>query len=307
MANNPAPIIARLTVAETTATAPDLLAAATGLSKTAVKEAMAKGAVWLQRSGSKERRIRKAAVALRAGDHLALYYDPAILALAPPPPLLLAAERYYSVWYKPAGLLSQGSRFGDHCSLLRHAEKLKEIGAAARLLHRLDREARGLVLLAHGRSAAAALSRMFQTREIEKRYRAEIHGILGPVGEVMVCDAPLDGKTSRTVVTVQEICAERGTSRVDIVLETGRYHQIRRHLSSLGHPLVGDRRYGAGNDSAELQLVAWSLAFICPFTGRQRRYSLDNDGSANVLSCDPADRPGSLPRTRPRHLPTGSF
>ena len=283
MANSPAPIIARLTVAETTGTAPDLLSRATGLSKTAVKEAMVKGAVWLKRPGSKERRVRKAGFVLSAGDNLALYYDPAILALIPPPPLLLATERHYSVWNKPAGLLSQGSRCGDHCSLLRHAEKLKEVGAAARLVHRLDREARGLVLLAHGRQAAAALSHMFQTRAIEKRYRAEIHGSLGPVGAVVICDAPLDGKTARTVVTVREILNETGTTRVDILLETGRYHQIRRHLNLLGHPLVGDRRYGAGNDGAGLQLVACSLAFICPFTGRQRRYSLDEDGSAAGL------------------------
>lgn len=280
MANNPGSFIARLTVAEAAGSAADLLAAAAGLSKTAVKEAMTNGAVWLNRPGSKERRIRKAGFALLAGDRLALYYDPAILALNPEQPILLAHERHYSVWYKPPNFLSQGSRYGDHCSLLRHAEKLKEIGAAARLVHRLDREARGLVLLAHGRQAAAALSHMFQTREIDKRYRAEIHGIIGPVGEVVNCDAPLDGKAARTVVTVREIREDRGTSRVDILLESGRYHQIRRHLSLLGHPLVGDRRYGAGNDGAGLQLVACSLAFICPFTGRQRRYVLDDDGSA---------------------------
>jgi tRNA pseudouridine32 synthase/23S rRNA pseudouridine746 synthase len=100
----------------------------------------------------------------------------------------------------------------------------------------------------------------------------------------VICDAPLDGKTARTVVTVREILKETGTTRVDILLETGRYHQIRRHLNLLGHPLVGDRRYGAGNDGAGLQLVACSLAFICPFTGRQRRYSLDEDGSAAGLN-----------------------
>jgi tRNA pseudouridine32 synthase/23S rRNA pseudouridine746 synthase len=244
---------------------------------------MTKGAVWLNRSGSKERRIRKADAALLVGDRLALFYDPAILALTPDPPLLLARERQYSVWYKPAGLLSQGSRSGDHCSLLRFAEKLYDIGPSARLVHRLDREARGLVLLAHGREAAAALSQMFQTRAIEKRYRAEIHGILGPPGDVVLCDAPLDGRVARTVVTVKEILEATGTTKVEILLETGRYHQIRRHLSMLGHPLVGDRRYGKRHDGTGLQLIAISLAFICPFTGRQRRYVLDEEESVAGL------------------------
>ncbi len=271
--------IVRLTVAAA-ATPPELLAPAAGLSKTAIKDAMAKGAVWLHRQGEKEQRLRKASFPLRAGDQLALYYDSEVLDLFPPIPKCLALERHYSVWDKPAGLLSQGSRYGDHCSLLRFAEKTPGIATAARLVHRLDREARGLVLLAHGRNAAARLSAMFQDRKIEKRYQADIHGILGQPGDSIVCDTPLDGRPARTTITVLGSCAEAGTSHVAVLLETGRYHQIRRHLSSIGHPLVGDRRYGNRRETADLRLTACSLAFTCPFTGTRRDYVLDQECSS---------------------------
>ena len=277
--NKPQPIVVRLTVADPILP-PELLASAAGLSRTTIKDAMVKGAVWLKRQGRKEQRLRKASFSLLPGDRIVFYYDPEILALDPVQPECVAMERQYSVWDKPAGLLSQGSRYGDHCSLLRFAEKTPGIAASARLVHRLDREARGLVLLAHGRQAAARLSAMFQTREIEKRYLAEIHGIFGQPGDTLVCDAPLDGKASRTTVTVLQVFAAKNTSRVEILLETGRYHQIRRHLSGIGHPLVGDRRYGNRKETATLRLTAFSLGFTYPFTGKKRCYVVNQDLSA---------------------------
>ena len=280
LANRVDSFIVRLTVSDPVPP-PELLASASGLSRTAIKDAMVKGAVWLKRPGAKEQRIRRASFSLLPGDRIALYYDPDILALNPDQPECIALERQYSVWDKPAGLLSQGSRYGDHCSLLRFAEKTPGIAGSARLVHRLDREARGLVLLAHGRQAAARLSAMFQSRAVEKRYLAEIHGSFGQPGDTLVCDAPLDGKASRSIVTILEVFAESGTSRVEVLLESGRYHQIRRHLSAIGHPLVGDRRYGNRRETAALQLTAFSLAFTCPFTGKKRRYVLGQDLSAS--------------------------
>ena len=164
--------------------APDLLAASCQISKIAIKDAMQKGAVWLKRPGCKEQRIRKAKFQLQTGDALSLYYDAQILGLVPPVPHLVARQKHYSVWYKPADMLTQGSRFGDHCSLLRYVEKQIDFGTTVKLIHRLDREARGLVLLAHNQRAAGALSVLFQTREIEKRYWGVAHGRVGEVGEI---------------------------------------------------------------------------------------------------------------------------
>lgn len=275
LANSPSQCTVHLTVVAD-GYAPDLLAAACQLSKIAIKDAMQKGAVWLKRPGCKEQRIRKARFPLQANDALSLYYDSQVLGQIPPLPRLIARQKAYSVWYKPADLLTQGSRWGDHCSLLRYVEKHADFGKTVRLIHRLDREAQGLVLLAHNQRAAGVLSELFQTREIEKRYWGVAHGRVGAVGETVPCDAALDGKAASTIVTVREVVAEGKYSVLDILLQTGRHHQIRRHLGMLGHPLVGDRRYGrAGSGAASLQLCACFLGFICPLTGKNRSYSIE--------------------------------
>ncbi len=255
--------------------APDILAEACQISKIAIKDAMQKGAVWLKRPGCKEQRIRKARFQLQAGDTLSLYYDAQVLGRIPTPPQLVARQKHYSVWDKPVGLLTQGSRYGDHCSLTRCVEKQAAFAKSIKLVHRLDREARGLVILAHNQKAAAALSALFQTREIEKRYWGVAHGRVGEVGQTLTCDMDLDGKRSCTLVTVKAIVAEGELSVLDILLQTGRHHQIRRHLSILGHPLVGDRRYGQTRSNRGLQLCACYLAFTCPLTGKKRSYAIE--------------------------------
>jgi tRNA pseudouridine32 synthase/23S rRNA pseudouridine746 synthase len=67
---------------------------------------------------------------------------------------------------------------------------------------------------------------------------------------------------------------EGDRSLVEVQIETGRKHQIRRHLASAGYPIVGDRLYGVAGDSDNLQLCAWRLAFCCPATGINKRYQL---------------------------------
>ena len=250
-------------------TACDFLSQHSGLSKTRIKDAMNKGAVWLSRPKGRSNRIRKATAALKAGDSLALYYDAGLLSLAPPAPDCLSDQNRYSVWFKPAGLLTQGTRYGDHCSLLRQAELFFKSKRAVFPVHRLDREASGLVLIAHDKVAAGRLSALFRSQQIIKRYRAQVLGDPAAEGHPSTIDQPLEGKAAVTEFTVTGYDPALNISLVDIIIHTGRKHQIRRHFEAIGFPVIGDPLYGSGNkNKAGLKLAATSLEFQCPIQGK---------------------------------------
>ncbi len=255
----------------------DFLALHTGLSKSAIKDAMNKGAAWLVRQGT--RRMRRADTLLREGDRVELHYDQQLLALTAPPGRCLLSNDHFSLWFKPSGLLAQGTAYGDHCSLLRQVEKnLRDAGKTPHLIHRLDREAAGVMLIAHTRGAAAKLSALFQTNQVTKRYRIQVRGDLatrhGTDGRI---DLPLDGKAAVTDYHVNAYDAATDTATVEIHLLTGRLHQIRRHLHALGCPVVGDPKYGHGNKNKDgMRLVATGLGFTCPFSRRLVEVNLDD-------------------------------
>lgn len=102
-------------------TALDLLAGHTSLTKRQLKAATASGAVWLE-SRRGIRRIRRAKKSLTPGDTQHLYYDSRIQSQAAGGAVLVADEGDYSVWNKPYGMYSQGTRWGDHCTIYRWAE-----------------------------------------------------------------------------------------------------------------------------------------------------------------------------------------
>jgi len=238
----------------------------TALSKSQVKDAMAKGAVWLKKQKGKQNRIRRATAGLRPGDTLSIYYDKALLSKSPPRPERISDRGRYSVWLKPPGLMSQGTKYGDHCSLLRQAALYFKSKRKVYPIHRLDREAAGLVVLAHDKAAAGRLSRLFQKQQIIKRYTARVLGNLNATLPGNKIDLALDGKSALTEVTVDHYDPKTGTSRVSLVIRTGRKHQIRRHFEMIGHPIMGDPRYGKGNKNKEgMQLAATALEFECPF------------------------------------------
>ena len=248
----------------------DFLAASTSLSKRRIKDAMTKGAVWLKKQKSKQRRLRRATAELNPGDILSIYYDEALLSIRPPQAELVSDQKRYSVWFKPAGLMSQGTKYGDHCSLMRQAELFYKSKTKAYLIQRLDREASGLMLLAHDRTAAGRLSRLFQTREVIKKYRAWVLGNLSETGLQGKIALKLEGQAAETEFDVDSYDPVTRTSAVRIVMRTGRKHQIRRHLEMIGHPIIGDPRYGKGNkNKAGLQLFATGLEFECPFSKKR--------------------------------------
>lgn len=239
-----------------------LSGASEGLSRQKIKDAMAKGACWWTHKG-KRLRLRRATKELKPGIRLQLYYDETVLARTPEDPVLLQDFGRYTVWFKPHGLLAQGSQWGDHCSLLRLAEVRLE--RPCYLVHRLDADAAGLMLIAHDPKAAGALSQRFSDRTMAKHYKARVTGLMEAQDQLV--DAPVEGKPAVSRVSTLERNEADHISLVQVRIETGRKHQIRRHLAGLGHPIIGDRLYGRAA-GAPLQLLAFHLEFDCPLNKR---------------------------------------
>jgi 23S rRNA pseudouridine1911/1915/1917 synthase len=154
------------------------------------------------------------------------------------------------------------------------------------MVHRLDRDTSGLLVVAKNEAARAALAREWKERRVEKGYLALVHGRLEPPQGVI--DAPIGrdprhrqrmavvegGRAARTAYRVQRYLPETPRGRdvyslVEVTPSTGRTHQIRVHFAALGHPLVGDRVYGRPSAVVRRQFLhAHRLAFRHPVDGR---------------------------------------
>jgi len=170
-------------------------------------------------------------------------------------------------------------------ALLYHVHDLSGIGGEMRpgIVHRLDKDTSGLILIAKNDKAHALLSDQFKERSMEKHYRAVAFGSFREEGGLI--DAPIarhpvdrkkmaivpDGKPSQTEWKVMERL--KGATYLDVHLLTGRTHQIRVHMHSIGHPLLGDRIYAPNIKTSvhipRLMLHAYSLAFTHPTTGER--------------------------------------
>lgn len=244
-----------------------------GLSNQQLKRVLQNGAVWLE-TGHGIQRVRRAKRLLQPGETLHVYYDPRVQAETPPAAQLITDEGDYSIWNKPSGMYSQGSKWGDHCTLYRWAEKNLLPQRSAFIVHRLDRAACGLMILAHSKGIAAKFSAMFQCHEIHKQYRARVAGIVDPATLPMEITTPIDDRPARSIVIASVTDEQTGTSTLEVSIETGRKHQIRRHLAEMGHPIIGDRLHGEIHTDLDLQLCSAKLGFTCPLTGEEREYTL---------------------------------
>ncbi|MFW5450485.1 MAG: pseudouridine synthase family protein [Methylophagaceae bacterium] len=254
------------------AIAVDLLAEKTGLSKQLVKQVMQKGAVWVTK-GKKTQRLRRAKKILNSGQTVHVYYDPHVLAMLPSEPELIVDEGHYSIWNKPYGLLSQGSKWGDHCTITRWAEQHLKPQRSSFVVHRLDRAANGLIIVAHEKKAAALLSALFQQRKVDKRYQIWVHGQFQFENNTRV-DSDIDGRSAVSYFSLVDYHADQNRSVLEVNIETGRKHQIRRHSAELGFPVIGDRMYGKQGDKEDLQLTAYYLSFKCPYGHNQKEFNL---------------------------------
>lgn len=257
-------------------TALDILASKTPISKQRLKRAMSNGAVWLENDKGINR-LRRAKKLVHEGEILHLYYDEAIQKTHPEPAELVADEGDYSVWNKPYGMYSQGTKWGDHCTIYRWAES--QLQRPSFLVHRLDRAASGLIIIAHSKKTAAAFARLFEKRKIKKQYRIVVSGNYQELREMIqtlphIISDPIDDKPALSKIIAIEESKKKDRVIIHIEIETGRKHQIRKHMAGLDYPVIGDRLYGSTQLEEDLQLQSRYLKFDCPTTGTAREYSL---------------------------------
>ncbi len=197
---------------------------------------------------------------------------------------ILHEDRDIIVVEKPCGLLTMGTERDKSRTV--HAilnDYVRKGDPRSRnriyIVHRLDRETSGILILAKSETAKIFLQGHWQ--ETEKRYLTVVYGSLTPktgtissylaennAFTVYSTPEPARGKLSHTEYTVLK--ESKGFSLLEIHLLTGRKHQIRVHLSEKGHPVVGDKKYGKGNDAfGTLALHARAISFTHPVNGRR--------------------------------------
>jgi tRNA pseudouridine32 synthase/23S rRNA pseudouridine746 synthase len=242
------------------------------LSKAQLKQAISKGALWLTR-GKHTQRLRRIKKVLQQGDELHFYYNEAILASEVAEATLISDENDYSVWFKPYGMLSQGSKWSDHCTIARFAQQHLTPERSVFTVHRLDKAATGLILIAHTKKAARALSTMFEERTsqdnlLAKHYQIITHGDHSNNEQPQVITSDVDGKSARSSFKCLAYDKTTDQSLIQVKIDSGRKHQIRIHAASIGLPIVGDRLHGTADEHTlqNLKLCAVSLSFICPLS-----------------------------------------
>jgi 23S rRNA pseudouridine1911/1915/1917 synthase len=216
------------------------VAARFNISRRKARAQIADGRVLVNR-----RRVAVASREVNANDELSIISED-----APHANVLASTERWLAV-DKPPGLPTQPMRDRSHTSL---EDILRGQFGTIYLVHRIDTPTSGVVIFARTKEAAAQLSSLFAAGEISKTYVAVAEG---EIDREMTIDAPIEGKPALTIV--RPLRRAMFGTLVEIDLKSGRTHQIRIHLSSVGHAVAGDRRYGSTIDAPRLMLHAFRL------------------------------------------------
>ena len=189
------------------------------------------------------------------------------------------------VFNKPSGLLSVPGKGPEKADCLR--TRVQQVYPEALTVHRLDMSTSGILLMARSAALHRTLSIAFQDREVKKRYVAVVDGLMleNSSEEWQLIDKPIatdwinrplqkidpiEGKPSQTHYKIVSYDAATDSTRLELAPITGRTHQLRVHLQSLGYPILGDHLYASPEvmaKSARLMLHASQLTFTHPVTG----------------------------------------
>lgn len=185
---------------------------------------------------------------------------------------------------KPAGLLAVPGRGADLQDCV--ARRVQAMFADALVVHRLDQATSGLLLLARGAVAQRALSRLFEQRQVAKRYVAVVSGLMeedaGSIALALAPDWPnrprqrVDAQAGKPSLTHWRVLSRdrlTQTTRLELEPVTGRTHQLRVHLMAIGHAIVGDALYAPVPPAPRLLLHASGLALAYPFDSRALNFS----------------------------------
>jgi 23S rRNA pseudouridine1911/1915/1917 synthase len=240
-----------------------------GLSRRTARKVLLIGGVFVERA-----RVKIASKIIQPGNQVDVHLGGALEAvtaaekLAPPALDLLFEDEHLLVVDKPARLATAPTRESDRHNLL-HYLSLRPASPTLHLVHRLDLETSGLLVVAKTSEAAHRLSELFRAHDLDRIYRVVL---LGAVPDARTVDEPIEGRPARTTFSPVEHKAD--ATLADARLETGRTHQIRLHAQHLGHPVLGDRRYGrpTENNPPRLALHARVLGFRHPASGEPLRF-----------------------------------
>jgi tRNA pseudouridine32 synthase/23S rRNA pseudouridine746 synthase len=208
--------------------------------------------------------------------------------------LVVHVDEHFLVLNKPSGLLSVPGRGPDKQDCL--SKRIQAVYPETLIVHRLDQDTSGLLLMARSLEAQRRLSRLFETRQVHKRYLAVVVGqpqqspLAGAADAEgwYTIDGPIlldwerrpihiihpDGKPSRSRWRVMQAGAD--STLIELEPVTGRTHQLRVHMKSIGHPMLGDSLYAPAEIvaiSPRLMLHAHTLAFAHPFSLKEMGFS----------------------------------
>ncbi len=204
---------------------------------------------------------------------------------------VLYVDNHILVVNKPAGIATQPSPTSDEsleqlCKDWVKKEYQKPGNVFLHALHRLDKPVSGIVLFARTSKALSRLNESMREKKMQKVYLAKVEGKLMPMqgtlthylvhGDhiaLLVSESSPGAKRAVLHYTVKE--HKLGISIVEIALETGRYHQIRAQMSAMGHPVVGDRKYGSSSALTSIELQHARFSFPHPITHEQLTFSIE--------------------------------